>query len=77
MTMYKALLRILVAPVSVVLLTGATPGRSEENGSQIAKAGDLRVAIQTFNPALATRRSDGQYTGVGVDVATALGKALG
>jgi polar amino acid transport system substrate-binding protein len=77
MTLFRTLSRIGAALASAVILTGAPPTKSEENKAQVTKTTELRIAVQTSNPVLAIRRSDGQYTGVGIDVATALGKTLG
>jgi len=73
----KGLLCTVAASLTAGLLIAVGPAKSQQDPSQTAKTSELRVALQTFNPTLATRRSDGQYAGVGVDIANALGKALG
>jgi polar amino acid transport system substrate-binding protein len=45
--------------------------------TRIAPKGELRAALQTFNPLLVSRSAEGEFSGVSVDLATALGKKLG
>ena len=71
----RAVLAVLWATVFFV---GLNPALAQQPaGTQIAPKGELRVAFQSSNPTLATRSAEGQYSGVAVDLANALGKKLG
>jgi polar amino acid transport system substrate-binding protein len=50
---------------------------AQDAGAPIRPADTLRVAVQAYNPALVVRTRDGEFNGVAVDLANALGKKRG
>jgi polar amino acid transport system substrate-binding protein len=70
----RAILAVLSA---AAIFVGVDPTLAQQPASaQVAPKGELRVAFLSSNPTLATRSAEGQYSGVAVDLANALGKKL-
>lgn len=68
---------IIATMFSVALLMGMNLAHAQLSGNLVAPKGELRVALQAFNSILANRTSEGELSGVSVDVANSLGKKLG
>ena len=74
----RTVLRLCSAALLVGWIVGVVEAAGQQPGSAgIAPKGELRVALQTFNPTAATRNAKGEYIGVAPDLASALAKTLG
>lgn len=68
--------RVIVALVLLLETVGSAPAQ-DGAAATLAPTGELRVAIQVWNPVLTTRSLDGKFSGVSVDLADAFAAKLG
>jgi polar amino acid transport system substrate-binding protein len=67
----------IAAALMAALWFSAGRADAQQADIQIASKGELRAALQIFNPLLVTRSPEGEFSGVSVDLGNALGKKLG
>lgn len=63
--------------LAVLLAAAGVAWAQIDAAKRLAPRGELRVAVMALNPVLASRAVDGQFGGVSVDLANALGAKLG
>ena len=68
---------LATAVLLTVLAAGLGPGRALDDASLLAPKGKLRVALIVSNPALVTRDTNGEFSGVAIDLAKVLADDLG